>query len=175
MFDRLIDLVVQFIDLFRFWCVVPDASRGVVLRLGRFHREIGPGFHLVWLFGIEDVWIDNIVATTTATEPQSLTTADGHGVVISAVITWEIEDIHAIMFKVEGREQVMIDCAYGEIAGLVQERNWDALRGARVPATLKARIAKRAKSYGIKVTSVAIRDLAQCRALRLVGAMQGGE
>ena len=64
MFDRLIDTLLGAIHLFQFWVVVAAYERGVVLRLGILHREIGPGLHWLIPLGFDRVWCEHTVPRT---------------------------------------------------------------------------------------------------------------
>ena len=108
MFERLIEWIEQFIDLFRFWQVINAYEEGVVLRLGKYHRNIGPGFHFIIPFNIEEVLRDNVVPTTTRITEQTMTTADLQQVVISVILRWRISDIRKILVEVEDADQVLV-------------------------------------------------------------------
>jgi len=55
MFDRILDKVLEFLGWFTFWTVVREFERGVILRLGSFHREVGPDDGVALVEGAE--WI----------------------------------------------------------------------------------------------------------------------
>jgi membrane protease subunit HflK len=103
MFDKLVDLLIQFIRIFQFSLVVKPYQLGVRLRFGKFHATLNPGVHLFFPFWIDSVILENSVTETMRVKPQSLTTKDGRSLVISAVITFHIEDIRTFLLDVEGR------------------------------------------------------------------------
>lgn len=60
MLDRLIDLLVEFVELFQCFVYIDEFEEAVVLRAGRYNRTIGPGFHWIIPFNIEDLIDVNI-------------------------------------------------------------------------------------------------------------------
>lgn len=173
MLDKLIDLIVNFADLFRFWQVVEEWERAVVLRFGRFNRELGPGIHPIWPMRAEQVWADNVVLAADRLPPQTLTSADGESFVLTAVVTWEIVDITKLFRSAEGRESVMLAVASGVLADLGTSTAWEVLRQGRFLTTARRRIRKRAEDFGLRVVDVHLVDLARCRPVRLLQDQQG--
>lgn len=99
MLDRLLEFLLQGLQLFQPFVVLRAYERGVVLRLGRFHREIGQGFHWLIPLRVEEVQATNIVLETMNVGPQSLTTADGVSIVISVVVSFRIENVRRSYWK----------------------------------------------------------------------------
>lgn len=168
-FDKLIDVAIQFLDLFRPWQVVEQYERGIVLRFGKFNREIGPGFHPIIPFNAEVVWTDNVVPTTTTLDAQSLTTLDDVSLVATGVITWEIVDIQKFLLEVEGRETVLQGSAYGCISKTVESVNWSDIEGGSDLAhEIEKDIRRRAKKFGVHVSEFEFKDFARARPYRII-------
>lgn len=149
------------------WVVIAEYERGVRLRLGRNPVELEPGLRWIWPFGIDQVWIDNVVPTTDRIPPQSLTTRDGIAVVLGVVITWRIHDIVKFITQVEGRETVIADCTAGIVADHVARADWSAVLGPQFVDAVYRDVRKRGFRYGVGVESVVFSDLARCKSLRL--------
>ncbi len=174
MFDKLIDLIVQFIKLFQFWAVVPTYQLGVRLRLGKFHAVLEPGAHLMFPFHIDMVYRDNVVVETMRVKPQSLTTKDGIGIVISSVVTFSIADIKVFLLEVEGRNNVVEDSSYGATSDFVMRHTWAELTAYQdIGNELSKVVRVQAKRYGVKIINVQLADFTRCRSLRLIN--NGGE
>lgn len=167
MFDKLIDLFVDFIDLFRFYQVTDHYEEMVVLRFGKFNRILEPGFHWIWPMGIESVLTDIVKPTTHNLHPQSLTTADGVSVVVSGIITRTITDIQTALLECEGVETVITDSAYGVIATMVRNARWEDLQSDEFCSEVKSQIHKRTKEYGVTVKRFQWSDIARARSVRL--------
>jgi regulator of protease activity HflC (stomatin/prohibitin superfamily) len=166
-FDKLVELLVQFIDLFYFVRVIDQYMGGVVLRLGKYHRTLGPGAHMVWPLGIERVLMQHTNPSTTKLDAQSLTTADGVAVVVSAVVTWRVSNVRKVLLECDGHEQVMLDSTTGVLAEHVTGVVWSDLVTEEFRCTITSAVAQRARKWGIKVMKVQLKDVARCRSLRL--------
>jgi regulator of protease activity HflC (stomatin/prohibitin superfamily) len=168
-FDRLIDLLIQFIKLFQFWCVVNEYRRGVRLRLGKFHAVLNPGFHWMLPLNIDSAIWDNVVVETMRVKPQSLTTKDDVPVTVSSVVTFEIDDIKVFLLEVEGKNNVVEDSTYGATSAFIMKRTWQELVDMDdIGNELSKMVRRQAKRYGVNIISVQVSDLAKCRALRLI-------
>jgi regulator of protease activity HflC (stomatin/prohibitin superfamily) len=165
--DRLVDVLLSFIELFQCWTVIDQYERGVVLRFGKHVRTLQPGFHPVWPMGIEQVLVDNVVPTTTNLSSQSLTTLDGKHVVLSGVVTWSIRHIEKVVLEVEGADEVLADSCYGYIGVMVAASTWEQVRDPVFVEEVTREIRKRAFAYGIEVHRVAFQDMTLCRSVRL--------
>lgn len=167
MFDRLIDLILSSLQAFLFFTIIDVYEKGVILRLGRYHRTIEPGFHFIAPFFVDRVLTDTVVPTTKVLGTQSLTTQDGVSVVLEAVVTYRTHDIRRLLLEVENAESAMRDACYGVISRAVTYAQWDDLRTAAFVDQLTKDVRKRAFKFGIEVQDVQLGDLARSRSIRL--------
>jgi regulator of protease activity HflC (stomatin/prohibitin superfamily) len=170
MIDKLIDLIISIIDLFRFWQVIAAYQRGIVLRLGVFHRELEPGLHWIIPFGIDHVLDDNVVPRTVALGAQSLVTNDGHTVAVSPVVTARIRDIQKALLEVEGVDHALVDSCSAAVAEHVARSTWDELRAEASAKTLLKECRQQAFRYGIEIIRVQLAEITTCRVIRLHSA-----
>ena len=171
MFDKLIDLLIDFLELFQFWVVIDEYERGVCKTLGKRRRKnpvLDPGFHLVCPLGIDEVLVDNVVPTVDAFEEQSLTTKDGKSITLSAVVMWSISDVEKILFEVEDSDSALSEATCGIIGEIVAETEWAEVHKPIFKSTIERRVRSRVKKWGIKVHSVQFKNLTQSRAIRLL-------
>ena len=171
MLDRLIQLFLECLSFFRFWFILKPFEAGVVIRLGHYHRTIGPGgFHWLWPFSIEDCVYTNIVPETQRIGPQSLTTKDEIGIVVSTVITFAITDVKVFLLDIEGAEQVIEDATFGFVNEFIRSMTWAELRDTDINAKLTSLVRRRAKDFGVSVLRVQVADFTKCVSVRhLVG------
>lgn len=167
MLDRLIDFVLDILDLFRVWTVIKPYEQAVVLRLGKYARTIGPGFHFILPFNMHEVLKANVVPTTLDLGEQSVTTADGRSIVIRAYLTWSIFDVRKLLLEVEDHEDALNDVASGYIAQAIAAADWDEVRQADFCNSLKPAIQRRARKWGISVQNVQFSDCTRSKSLRL--------
>ena len=167
MFDRLLDVLLSSLQLFQFWVVVSVYERAVILRLGKFSRELDPGIHWVIPFGVERVWHEHTVPRIINLGPQSLTTTDGKGVVVSAIITCKVVNVRQALLEVESVEHAVRDACYAEIAGVILRKDWADLSHDDLGPELVAACHKRARRWGIEIIRGQLSDVALSRSLRL--------
>lgn len=167
MIDKLIDFLIDVLDLFRFWVVVDAYERHVILRFGVHNRTLAPGIHWFAPFGIERSLRDNVVARVINLGAQSLTTKDGENVAVSGVVTAEIRDIEKAMLAVEDVDHALADSCVGTIGQLVAAATWAELQGEGFSETLTKACRKQAWRYGIEITRVQLSDLSKAHVLRI--------
>jgi len=168
-FDRLIDLFINFIEIFRCGTVIDEYERGVVLRFGRYHRILEPGFHFLWPFYIERVVQDSVVPRTWNLGPQGLTTLDGRLITVSAIITHSIKDIRKAMLEVERVDDAVRDLCYSNIARLIMQSTWADICSENFEDRLLRSCRRNAAKYGLDLTQVQLADCTPVRAYRLYG------
>lgn len=168
MLDRLIDLLLQWVSFFVPFTVVDQFEEAVVLRFGRFHRELEPGFHWLIPFEVERVIADNVVPRTLNLGAQSLTTKDGAQIVLGVILTARIHDIRKAILEVENVDAAVQDSCYAEVARVVHEHTWEELQAESINDELLRACRKRAFSYGVEIMRTQLSDLARCKSLRLI-------
>lgn len=167
MLDRLIDLLVSSLRLFVFWVVVDQYERGLVLRFGKYSRELEPGIHWVIPFGVERTMSEHVVPQTVNLGPQSLTTHDGRSVVICAVVTCRVVNVRQSLLDVEDVSHALRDACYAEVASVIRRKSWEEISHGDLGDALAEACHKRARRWGIEVMRVQLSDAALSRSLRL--------
>jgi len=166
MFDRLIEWVVQFAHFFKFWVVINEFEDGIVLRWGKFNRCIGPGFHLIIPFEIEATFYVETTIHPLDIPAQSLTSADGKSINVSATVRYQIIDAKAFILQVMHDEHIVGNSVKGSITQVVTDHPF---RDLLELSDVVARMAKRdLKDYGIKIHSLKFVDAVVCKSLRLI-------
>jgi len=176
MFDKLVDLLVQFIGLFYVCEIVEPYQSGVRVTLGKPGAIVNPGLRFHWPFRIGHILVENVVLETKRVGPQSLTTLpdeahpDGVEVVIGTVVSFKIFDVKAFLLEVEGRNQFIEDITYGTTAKFVMSRTWKQLAEVDIAHELTKTLRADAKKYGVEVVRVQLADFTRdCKSIRLVG------
>lgn len=170
MLDRLVDLLVQCLGLFRFWVVMQPYEAGVLLRLGKFVRVLEPGLHWIWPFCVDQYEHEHTVPRTHSLMPQSVTLVDGKQVGFEAVITYKVRDIKVALLEVEDSEHAIHDSCAGTIAHTIMLCKWSELVESEdwTERVLKACRQKGFK-FGLEITNVQFSTLALVKTLRLLG------
>lgn len=166
MFRDFLDALLQYIKWFIPFTVIDAYDGAIVLRFGRFHRELKPGFHLL-VPGVERVLREIVVARVENLEAQSLTTKDGVTMVAGAIVTFSITDIKKALLDVTGVITAIRDACTGEIAEHVKTHDWATLHRDSLLERVAERCNERAATYGIKIERVRLSDMAKARVMRL--------
>ncbi|UCB54118.1 MAG: hypothetical protein JSW45_09170 [Thiotrichales bacterium] len=167
MFERILDFLAAFWDVMRPWVVINDFEGGVILRFGRYHRDLVPGLH--WKLPIADTTVTtSTVITTMALRPQTLTTADNLTVVISAIVKYRISDVRAYLLDIWDSADVLNDLTLGAIKEIVMSVDYSELRQHRIEDQVLELVQNEADEYGVHIYKVTFTDFGKVRSLRLI-------
>lgn len=166
MFDKLIEVILQYCGMFKVWTVVDDYEQGVVLRFGRFNRVVTPGWRFMIPL-IERTMTENVVPRTSNLGVQGLTTKDGKNITVAGIVTAQIVDVRKSLLEVENVGQALMDACYGAIGDFVSSSTWEQMLNPEHCATLPKACQKLARRYGIEILRVQLSDKALSRSLRL--------
>jgi len=167
MFDRIANFLTTVWEHLLPFFIVNQFERALVLRFGKFNRELDPGFH--WKIPlIEDVWDDIIVPRTINLSPQTLTTKDEKNLVVSTVITVQIVDVKKSILEIEGLDDAMEDICYGVIGDVLTEYTWKELMETDVREECAEEMNNLGNKYGFNIINVQFPDFASIRSYRLI-------
>jgi regulator of protease activity HflC (stomatin/prohibitin superfamily) len=167
MLDKLIEVLLGAIDLFRFWVVLKPYERGILLRLGLFKKELGPGIHWKFPFGIDFVYDEIVVARTASVSALSTTTSDGKSIGFDAVITYCISDLKKAALQVYDVADAITDSCAGIIGTELTKKTWDDIKSGEVVEGLTAACRKRGFRWGVEIQSVQLKGIAIVKNIRL--------
>jgi regulator of protease activity HflC (stomatin/prohibitin superfamily) len=163
MFDRLIELFVEFLHLFQFWTVVDEYQRGIVLRFGKLQKQLDPGLHWVIPFGVDRV-VDLIVVTTLAALPPTfLTIKDGTTVSVAVIVRYNIRDVTKALLDVNHVMDAIKDSVSGAVSVAVRNATWAELESPDFAAQLPKECRKKAWRYGVEIEDVILDDLCKVK------------
>jgi regulator of protease activity HflC (stomatin/prohibitin superfamily) len=170
MFDKLVDIVLQFLELFKFWIVIEPFEAGVQTRLGKFVKVLEPGFHWLLPLGIDRTTHEHTVPRTHKMGAQSITTLDGKQIGFQAVITYQVNDIKKAILDVEDSEHAIQDSCAGNIAHILAGYSWPDILVKYDEVTEAVTKACRARSwkFGLEIKSVQFATLSTVRTIRLL-------
>lgn len=167
MLDRVLDFIAASWNLLRPVLVVSDFEGGVILRFGRFNREIAPGLH--WKLPLaENAIVTSTVTTTMALRPQTLTTKDDLTIVVSAIVKYHIADVRAYLLDIWDSADVINDLTLGAIREIVACVDYVDLQGHPIEEQVLKNIKGDASRYGVDIHKVTFSDLGKVRSLRLI-------
>jgi len=148
--------------------IIPQATAGVVERLGRYHKTINAGVNLVFPF------IDVIRRTIDLREqvvdfqPQSVITEDNLVISIDTVIYYQVTDPKSATYEIAnfvlGIEQLTVTTLRNKVGSLDLE---DALTSREeINAALRTVLDEATGKWGVRVNRVEIRDIVPPESVR---------
>lgn len=168
MLDRLVDFLIQFIDLFRFWVIIDPYEGGVMLRLGKKLRLLDNGFHFKIPFHIDAALTVRTVPSTHSLGNESITTQDGKSVGFHAVVTYRVRDVEKALLEVDDVDHAVRDAVSGEIGRVLRSKTWSQLSDEDTYTEITAACRRRGWRYGIEIMSVQFSGMALCKSIRLM-------
>ena len=166
----LVVLVLVFLFLlliFRPLRVVRDYQRLVVFRLGRYIGERGPG--LVWLWPIIDqpVWA-NLREDFLEIPSQTCITQDNAPIDIDFLIYWKVVDPGLSVLKVRDFAGASQGIATTTLRAVIGDIPLDDVLAKReqINQILRAKLDEVTERWGVKVTSVEIREIVPPREIQ---------
>jgi len=167
MFDRLLDVILSFLDQILPVAVVNQTDKGVRLRFGKFKEVLNPGWHFKISF-VDEVLKHTVLWTTISLTSQSLTTKDKKGVVVKAVIKYRISDIETFLLEVWDAIDALSDMTQGIIFDIVKEKTLEELQNSDLKPLISRKVRSEAKRWGIEVDTVTLSDFAEITSIRLL-------
>ena len=140
--------------------VLREYERGVVFRLGRLLQARGPG--LVLLIPIVDRMVRVSLRTVTLNiPPQEVITRDNVPARVNAVTYFRVVDPNRSVVEVENFEQATSQIAQTTLRSILGKADLDTLLAERerLNADLQQVIDDQTEPWGIKVTTVEIKDV----------------
>jgi regulator of protease activity HflC (stomatin/prohibitin superfamily) len=177
MFDFAIDfagffttlvLILVALLLIRSIRIIPQATAGVVERLGRYHKTINAGVNLVFPF--IDVIRKNIDLREQVKDfpPQSVITEDNLVVSIDTVIYYQVTDPKAATYEIAnfvlGIEQLTVTTLRNEVGSLDLEQA--LVSRETINKALRTVLDEATGKWGVRVNRVEIRDIVPPESVR---------
>ena len=140
--------------------VLREYERAVVFRLGRLLGQRGPGLILL-IPGIDRMVRVSLRTVTLTIPPQDAITRDNVPVRVNAVAYFRVMDANRAVIQVENFLQATLQIAQTTLRSVLGKAELDALLSERerLNADLQKIIDDQTEPWGIKVTTVEIRDV----------------
>ena len=168
MFEKLFEFVGHFADLFMVFTVVDPYEGAVVLRLGKFNRELKPGLNWLIPLKVERVITEHIVPRTSRIHSMCTDTKDGMTIGFEAVVTWKINDIKRSLLEVSDLKDAIADCCMGVIGTELSESTWEEIKHGKTIEALAVACRKNGWKWGVEIIRVQLTGVARARNIRLL-------
>lgn len=163
MFDKLLDFILQFIGLFKFWRVIPINKEGVRTCWGKNPTKLQSGLHYIWPFEIDHVKTCIITSDWVATLAIHITTTDFKTATVAPVLKFSITDSVAWFYKTKAASENLHDIIRLATSDILTDCTWEECMKKPVWTKIKNRIKDKTEDFGIKIEDYGLIDLAISR------------
>lgn len=140
--------------------ILKEYERGVVLRLGRFHKTKGPGLRLIipWIDRMTKIPIRIVTMDVPA---QEVITRDNVSVKVNAVVYFRVMDPEKAFLEVEEYLQATSQIAQTTLRSVLGQAELDELLSEREELNMRLQtiVDKLTDPWGVKVTAVEIKHV----------------
>jgi regulator of protease activity HflC (stomatin/prohibitin superfamily) len=168
MFDKLIDFLISIIELFRFFWVIRQWEEGIVLRFGKYTKNIGPGFHFIYPLTIDEVHTINIVPDVVELEPQTIVMQDKAVIVIQAIVKYQVTNSKICLVEVGSELDALKQFTQGAIHTIVSGVNYNDANVVELEKMIMKEARFEVSKWGIKIHDVTIKSFGKMNSLRLI-------
>jgi regulator of protease activity HflC (stomatin/prohibitin superfamily) len=163
--------LLEWLDKLKFWTEVEPDELGVLVRLGKFKRELTNGYYLIWPI-LDRTRIIKRSLQVTNLPNQSIIDASGVPWAVSGVVRYTINDAKKAMLETFDVDATIQNRAMELIAKWVSEYQNVGNNFALTRSMLESFVFKTLKSeavdWGVELKAFSITDLAKHRVYRLM-------
>lgn len=145
--------------------------RGVKFVRGKHVKEINPGLYVYWPMTTE-CSITPVVRQSVNLPPQTLTTKDGHSVLVSPVLIYEINDVRKALAESYDHDDTVVEVGGLAVVEAVASRTFEEIR-ENLTTDVKKDITEMSRRllapFGVKVKVGLLSDFSKCRVIRIAG------
>ena len=165
-FTKIFEFIQSIIGWFKFWIVMNEYERGIVLRLGRYHRTLAAGLHWTIPFGVESVEYEN-VRKRNASSWDMTHTVNGKSYTISIQAVIRITNIKKACMSTENWQNVAysIMCISG--SSFLSSSTIDQINSAEFIQMVKDKVNEDLAVIGVEATDFGLQDKVPTRAIKL--------
>jgi len=167
MFDKLIDLLINWFNYITPAVIIPNYEEAVLLRNGHFKKVLRPGFH-VKLPIFDEVITQHVVVTTLSLAPQSLYTKDKQNIVVKGVIKYRIADVKTFLLEVFDAQDALSDMTQSIIKNIIISSSLEQCIDPEMDNVLTKKVRTEARKWGVDIQQVTLTDIAPIRSYRII-------
>jgi regulator of protease activity HflC (stomatin/prohibitin superfamily) len=167
MFDKLVELIIQWIEQLLPIVIIPSYEEGVRLSFGKFKKVLHPGIHFKIPF-FDEILRQHVVVTTISLPAQSLYTLDRQNFVVKGVIKYKISDVKTFLLEVYDAKDALSDMTMSIIKNIVISIPAEKCIDPELDVILTKKARVEAKKWGVEIQQVTLTDVAPIRSYRLI-------
>lgn len=166
MLDKLIDVLLSFLDKAIFVWIIKQYEEGVMLRFGKFHRRLYPGLYWKIPF-VDEVLVHSVITDTLGIPTQSLTTKDNKQIVVKSMVKYKIEDVKKFLLEVQGASEALSDITQSIIRKQITSRLFTECSDDSLDNEITKKLRNEVKKWGISIDAVTLTTISKGFSLRL--------
>lgn len=167
MFDKLIDVILEWWNQILPFFIIRDYEQAVLLRFGKFNKVMLPGIHFKIPF-FDEVIDQHVVTTTLSLDAQSLYTQDKQNIVVKGIIKYKIVDVKIFLLEVYDAQDALSDMSQSIIKNVIMSMTLEECIDPEIDNTLTKKVRVEARKWGVEVQQVTLTDIAPMRSIRLI-------
>lgn len=144
--------------------IIRPTQRGLIERLGKYHRFANPGFH--WIFpGIERMYMVNITEQMVNAEPQEIITNDNLNASVDAQVYFKVkndeESVKGSQYNVNNYKYQIVNLArttLRNIIGTLTLKSANSERG-KINSELHKTLHLETQSWGIEIVRTELKEI----------------
>lgn len=155
------------------WVIVKKTHEGVAFVRGKHVRRVTPGMLFYWPFWTECMLYPTVRQSVNLPS-QTLTTADGFSITISAVIIYRVGDIVKALAEQWDLAETINDLSMAAVRETVCETDFEELQSdwKNVDKMLKEQLQSTLLEYGVDIMDARITDFSETKVVTLIGGGQ---
>ncbi|HBQ99890.1 MULTISPECIES: SPFH domain-containing protein [unclassified Roseofilum] len=141
--------------------IIPEPYQGLVERLGKYHRTLGPGVNFIIPL-LEKVVIRALMSERLLdVPPQQTITKDNVSLAVDAIVYWQIVNLRRAYYAINdiehALENLVLTNLRGEIGRLEMSQTFSGIK--EINQSLLEQIDSITDSWGVKLIRVEVRDI----------------
>ena len=133
------------------WRTIDESKRGVVLRFGKYDRQMGAGLNIQWPRPHEEVIIVESARVRSTTDQVRMLTKDENLVIVDFNVQYSVSDPFKFLFSVKDPEQTLREAAESAVRQVIGANSMDTLlsgEGTALALDAKDILQERLEIYG---------------------------
>lgn len=149
------------------WCILNDYEGGVLMRLGRYRKDLKNGVNLKIPL-VDSIVTNNIKTNTFEIQNVNVTTIDNKTITVSGIIEFDITNVKAYLIDYNDAETNVLDLAKGIISDYLTGCDWEDIKKKTTSTKIKNKLKNRFSEMGINVKDFMFGSISTTRTFTLI-------
>ncbi|MFA5025304.1 MAG: SPFH domain-containing protein [Candidatus Shapirobacteria bacterium] len=153
-------IIIVVIFLVKFFRVIPEGYKGLVLFLGKYSRTIEPGLNIVFI-PLETVSVVDIREQVMDIPTQEAITGDNVSCMVDGIVRFKVVDASVAMFKVQNFTNQISAKAQTALRDVIGSITLDEIlsKRAQIAEHIKSIVDEAAGQWGVDILAIEIQNI----------------